>query len=77
VLSFGLLPGLVLSHYLLVLENPDLGVPTPRPPAEERGAAPQTPLHKVLLVGSVERFALASQWESICRVSFNIFCRPA
>ena len=49
-------------------QNPDLGVPTPRPPVEERGAAPQTPLHKVWLVGSDSRFsprryanALASQ----------------
>jgi hypothetical protein len=39
-------------------QNPDLGVPTPRPPVEERGAAPQTPLHKVRSVSSVARFAL-------------------
>jgi hypothetical protein len=25
-------------------QNPDLGVPTPRPPVERRDAAPQTPL---------------------------------
>jgi hypothetical protein len=39
-------------------QNPDLGVPTPRPPVEERGAAPQTPLHKGRFVGSLARFAL-------------------
>jgi hypothetical protein len=55
----------VLSFKLLVLENPALGVSTPRPPVEEQdakrpGAAPQTPLHKVRSVGSLERFALAS-----------------
>jgi hypothetical protein len=48
------------------IENPDLGVPTPRPPVEERGAAPQTPLHKVRSVSSLARFALASHYGSIC-----------
>ena len=38
-------------------QNPDLGVPTPRPPVEERSAAPQTPLHKGRFVGSVARFS--------------------
>ncbi len=47
-------------------QNPDLGVPTPRPPVERRGAAPQTPLHKGRSVGNGARFALASQWEFIC-----------
>ncbi len=32
--------------------------PTPRPPAEERNAAPQTPLRKVRLVSGMTRFAL-------------------
>jgi hypothetical protein len=41
-------------------------VPTPRPPVEGRGAAPQTPLHKGWSVSSLTRSALASQWESIC-----------
>jgi hypothetical protein len=39
-------------------QNPDLGVPTPRPPVERRNAAPQTPLRKVRFVGRVARFAL-------------------
>jgi hypothetical protein len=52
--------------YYLWGQNPDLGVPTPRPPVEERSAAPQTPLHKGGSVGSGARFALASQRESIC-----------
>jgi hypothetical protein len=47
-----------------------MGVPTPRPPVEERGAAPQTPLHKGRFVGSDARFALASQRESICGLEF-------
>jgi hypothetical protein len=39
----------VISFEVLVLRNPGLGVPTPRPPVEEQdakrpGAAPQTPL---------------------------------
>ncbi len=38
--------------------NPDLGVGTPRPPVEERNAAPQTPLRKVRLVCGEARFAL-------------------
>jgi hypothetical protein len=32
-------------------ENPDLGGLPPNPPIEGRGAAPQTPLHKVVSVG--------------------------
>ncbi len=31
-------------------ENPDLGEASPRPPVEGQDAAPQTPLHKDLLV---------------------------
>jgi hypothetical protein len=38
------------------MQNPDLGVLTPRPPIEERSAAPQTPLHKGLIC--VKRSAL-------------------
>jgi hypothetical protein len=49
-----------LSFELLVLENPDLGVLTPRPPTEGRDAPPRTPHRKVWIVGSVARFALAS-----------------
>jgi hypothetical protein len=45
--------------------NPDLGEASPRPPAEGRSAAPQTPLHKGQSVWIGARFALASQWESI------------
>jgi hypothetical protein len=33
-------------------------------------AAPQTPRHKGLFVGSLTRYALASQWESICGLGF-------
>ena len=33
--------------YYLCGQNPDLGVPTPRPPVEERNAAPQTRLREV------------------------------
>jgi hypothetical protein len=40
------------------------------PPLRRRGAAPQTPLHKGLFVGSLTRYALASQWESVCGLGF-------
>ena len=42
-------------------QNPDLGVPTPRPPVEERNAAPQTPLRKVRFVGGGVRRSLYSR----------------
>jgi hypothetical protein len=38
---------------------------------DRRDAAPQTPLRKVQFVGSEERFALASQRESICGLGVN------
>jgi hypothetical protein len=70
-----LLKGISLLDHCAFLEvvgggNPDLGEASPRPPVEGRGAAPQTPLHKVWLVCCVKRFALASQWESICGWGF-------
>ncbi len=53
-------------------KNPDLGVGTPRPPVEERSAAPQAHLHKGWLVRSLARFALAPHYGSICGWGLSI-----